>query len=67
MRLSSFFASSTLSVLTVSVRLCRNDYDATELRQGNRVVGLGERPYFDPKSKSRREVLGIQTAETLYS
>ena len=46
---------------------CRIDYDATELRQGNRVVGLGELPYFDPKSKSRREVLGIQTAETLYS
>ena len=59
-------AFSTLNVLTASVRLCRNDYDATELRQGNRVVGLGERPYFDPKSKSRREVLGIQTAETVY-
>ena len=59
-------AFSTLRLLTASV-LCRNDYDATELRQGNRVVGLGERPYFDPKSKSRREVLGIQTAETLYS
>ncbi|KAI0743431.1 taurine catabolism dioxygenase [Daedaleopsis nitida] len=35
-----------------------NDY-GTELRQGNRVVGLGERPYFDPKSKSRRAALGI--------
>ena len=55
-----------LSVLTMT-GFCRNDYDATELRQGNRVVGLGELPYFDPKSKSRREVLGIQTAETLYS
>ena len=36
----------------------RNDYDA--LRQGNRVVSLGEKPYFDPKSKSRREVLGLK-------
>ncbi|PPQ65524.1 hypothetical protein CVT26_000481 [Gymnopilus dilepis] len=35
-----------------------NDYDA--LRQGNRVVSLGEKPYFDPKSKSRREALGLK-------
>lgn len=26
-------------------------------RQGNRVVSLGEIPYFDPLSKSRREAL----------
>ena len=45
----------------------RNDYEATELRVGNRVVGLGERPYFDPKSKSRREVLQFQTADTKYA
>ena len=36
----------------------RNDY-GSEVRVGNRVVGLGERPYLDPKSKSRREVLGL--------
>ncbi|KAL0952677.1 hypothetical protein HGRIS_006920 [Hohenbuehelia grisea] len=29
-----------------------NDY--SELRLGNRVVSLGEKPYFDPSSKSRR-------------
>ncbi|KAH9929636.1 hypothetical protein B0H21DRAFT_761913 [Amylocystis lapponica] len=34
------------------------DYD--EFRQGNRVVSLGERPYFDPTSKSRREALGLE-------
>ena len=28
-------------------------------RQGNRVVSLGEKPYFDPKSASRRESLGL--------
>lgn len=28
-------------------------------RLGNRVVGVGERPYFDPESKSRREALGL--------
>ncbi|EXJ54952.1 uncharacterized protein A1O5_12863 [Cladophialophora psammophila CBS 110553] len=35
-----------------------NDYEGK--RQGNRVVSLGERPYFDPKSRSRRQALGIQ-------
>ncbi|OIW23530.1 alpha-ketoglutarate-dependent sulfonate dioxygenase [Coniochaeta ligniaria NRRL 30616] len=33
-----------------------NDYVGK--RQGNRVVSLGEKPYFDPQSKSRREALG---------
>jgi len=33
-----------------------NDYGAAN-RQGNRVVGIGEKPFFDPKSKSRREAL----------
>ncbi|KII84889.1 hypothetical protein PLICRDRAFT_45724 [Plicaturopsis crispa FD-325 SS-3] len=36
-----------------------NDY-FNDLRQGNRVVGIGERPYFDPESKSRREVLSLE-------
>ncbi|KAH6612960.1 hypothetical protein B0J18DRAFT_470303 [Chaetomium sp. MPI-SDFR-AT-0129] len=31
-------------------------------RFGNRAVGLGERPYFDPNSKSRREALGAGSA-----
>ncbi|KAI0065088.1 taurine catabolism dioxygenase [Artomyces pyxidatus] len=35
-------------------------HDYTQEREGNRVVSLGERPFFDPKSKSRREVLGLQ-------
>ncbi|KAJ6502074.1 hypothetical protein C8R45DRAFT_608413 [Mycena sanguinolenta] len=34
-----------------------NDY--TGARQGNRVVSIGEKPYFDPTSKSRRAVLGL--------
>ncbi|EME45512.1 hypothetical protein DOTSEDRAFT_43830 [Dothistroma septosporum NZE10] len=33
-----------------------NDYHGS--RQGNRVVSLGEKPYFDAKSVSRREALG---------
>ena len=27
-------------------------------RTGNRAVSLGERPYFDPASTSRKEALG---------
>ncbi|KIP07868.1 hypothetical protein PHLGIDRAFT_117738 [Phlebiopsis gigantea 11061_1 CR5-6] len=34
------------------------DYGA-EKRVGDRVVSLGERPYFDPTSKSRRQALGL--------
>ncbi|KAI0338698.1 TfdA family taurine catabolism dioxygenase TauD [Trametopsis cervina] len=30
-----------------------------ERRVGDRVVSLGEKPYFDPTSKSRREALGL--------
>ncbi|KAK1756633.1 alpha-ketoglutarate-dependent sulfonate dioxygenase [Echria macrotheca] len=35
-----------------------NDYVGK--RQGNRVVSLGEKPYFDPNSKSRREALDLR-------
>ncbi len=34
------------------------DYKGEGDRFGNRAVGLGERPYFDPNSKSRRQALG---------
>lgn len=35
------------------------DYPGMTVRKGNRVVSLGERPYFDPNSLSRREALGL--------
>ena len=34
------------------------DYFGLGERFGNRAVGLGERPYLDPNSTSRREALG---------
>lgn len=34
------------------------DYQGHGERFGNRAVGLGERPFLDPNSKSRREALG---------
>ncbi|EME45222.1 hypothetical protein DOTSEDRAFT_71063 [Dothistroma septosporum NZE10] len=33
------------------------DFEGLGDRAGNRAVGVGERPYFDPNSKSRREAL----------
>lgn len=30
-----------------------------EKRTGDRVVSIGEKPYFDKDSKSRREALGL--------
>ncbi|MCJ1382509.1 hypothetical protein MMC17_005622 [Xylographa soralifera] len=36
------------------------DFDGSkEVRTGNRAVSMGERPYLDPSSKSRREALGL--------
>jgi hypothetical protein len=35
------------------------DYEGFGSRNGNRAVGVGEVPYFDRNSKSRREDLGI--------
>ena len=37
------------------------DYDGE--RTGNRAVGIGEAPYFDPNSKSRTEELAALKAE----
>lgn len=34
-------------------------FDYSDLREGDRAVGIGEKPYYDPNSKSRREELGI--------
>lgn len=36
------------------------DHEGFGPRSGNRAVGVGEIPYFDPASKSRREDLGIE-------
>lgn len=33
-------------------------------RSGNRAVGIGEVPYFDPQSQSRAEALGLVKPET---
>ncbi|KAK4618237.1 Alpha-ketoglutarate-dependent dioxygenase [Fulvia fulva] len=33
------------------------DFDGLGERSGNRAVGIGEKPYLDPTSKSRREAL----------
>lgn len=35
------------------------DYEGLGDRFGNRAVGIGEKPYFDPKSSSRRVDLEV--------
>jgi alpha-ketoglutarate-dependent taurine dioxygenase len=35
------------------------DYEGSEPRHGTRVTALAEKPFFDPKAKSRREALGV--------
>ncbi|KAK2024757.1 taurine catabolism dioxygenase [Colletotrichum zoysiae] len=35
------------------------DHAASGHRTGHRAVSVGEKPYFDPKSKSRKEALGL--------
>ncbi|EEB96797.1 hypothetical protein MPER_04001, partial [Moniliophthora perniciosa FA553] len=42
----------------VTFHTATNDYEGH--RQGNRVVSIGEKPYFDPDSKSRRVALGMK-------
>lgn len=39
------------------------DYHGLGPRFGNRVVGLGERPYLDPNSTSRRETLAKEAGQ----
>src|SRR3569833_1564347 len=50
------FKSHTRAMLTFVPPI--SDYAGK--RQGNRVVSLGEKPYFDPQSVSRREALAAQ-------
>ncbi|KAF7305448.1 Taurine catabolism dioxygenase [Mycena chlorophos] len=40
-----------------------NDYAAGQLRAGNRVVSIGEKPYLDPAAPSRRQALGMDLYE----
>lgn len=35
------------------------DHEGNEPRHGTRVTALAERPFFDPKSKSQRQALGL--------
>jgi len=37
------------------------DYDGLGDRYGSRVVGVGEKPYYDPNSTSRRDTWDPRT------
>jgi hypothetical protein len=51
----------TFFYIWINIRVHRNDY-GSKPREGNRVVGIGEKPFFDPNSVSRREAsaLGVK-------
>jgi hypothetical protein len=46
-------------IITVANYIIISDYEGK--RQGNRVVSLGEIPYYDPASTSRREALEAES------
>lgn len=52
-------SKSNFPIISRHSMLIKDTSDYIGKRQGNRVVSLGERPYFDPASKSRREALGV--------
>jgi hypothetical protein len=39
------------------------DYDGLGERAGHRVVGIGEKPYLDPNSKSKAQTLSAAAAD----
>jgi hypothetical protein len=39
------------------------DYEGLGERAGNRAVGIGEKPYLDPNSKSKAEALAAAATE----
>lgn len=39
------------------------DYAEGTKRAGDRAVAVGEKPFFDPKSVSRREALAIEAEQ----
>ena len=43
------------------------DYDGLGERFGSRVVGIGERPFFDPNSKSKAEALALESEDAVSS
>jgi hypothetical protein len=41
------------------------DYEGSEPRHGTRVTSLAEKPFYDPKSPTRREKLGLLGPEEI--
>jgi hypothetical protein len=45
--------------LRITIHNASWDYEGSEPRHGTRVTSLAEKPFFDPKAKTRREALGL--------
>ena len=50
-----------LTIFRITIHNASWDYEGSESRHGTRVTSLAEKPYFDPKSPTRREKLGLLT------
>lgn len=52
-------SDSNLLFFRITIHNASWDYEGTEPRHGTRVTSLAEKPFFDPKSPSRRQALGV--------
>ncbi|KZT24632.1 TauD-domain-containing protein [Neolentinus lepideus HHB14362 ss-1] len=47
----------------ITIHIASWDYEGQEARHGTRVTALAEKPFFDASAPSRREALGLDTAD----
>lgn len=48
-----------INTYSITIHNASWDYEGLEPRHGTRVTALAEKPYFDPKSPTRRQALGL--------
>jgi hypothetical protein len=61
MATATFPSGKILNITRITIHNASWDYEGSEPRHGTRVTSLAEKPYFDPKSPTRRENLGLLT------
>ncbi|KAI5475248.1 hypothetical protein MNV49_001695 [Pseudohyphozyma bogoriensis] len=54
------WSKNDVAIWTNASSLHSATFDYAGTRTGQRVVSIGEKPYFDPNGKSRREALGLE-------
>lgn len=60
MLLSPLYPSAIANpTFSITIHNASWDYEGLEPRHGTRVTSLAEKPYYDPKSPTRRQALGL--------